>query len=76
VGRGRIEEAWDDLSQGKSGIIFTIWDSHRLLWFADPVGMDGRLSRFLRSDRLSDGDISCRTQREWWPIGYRSKPLA
>src|SRR5438309_1472461 len=33
-GEGRIQKAWEDLSGGKKGIIFTVWDASRLLWFA------------------------------------------
>lgn len=37
-GEGRIQEAWRDLSQGHRGIIFTVWDASRLLWFANGHG--------------------------------------
>ena len=48
-GESRIEEAWNDLAQGARGIIFTVWDATRLLWFADPVGMPEKLQRFFTS---------------------------
>jgi glycosyltransferase involved in cell wall biosynthesis len=48
-GESRIEEAWNDLAQGARGIIFTVWDATRLLWFADPVGVPEKLQRFLAS---------------------------
>ena len=48
-GESRIEEAWNDLAQGARGIIFTVWDATRLLWFADPVGVPEKLQRFLQS---------------------------
>lgn len=37
-GENRIQEAWEDLSQGQRGVIFTVWDASRLLWFADGRG--------------------------------------
>lgn len=37
-GERLIQEAWGDLSQGRHGIIFTVWDASRLLWFADGRG--------------------------------------
>jgi len=46
-GEGQIKEAWDDLSQGQRGIIFTIWDATRLLWFADPMGMPESIQQWL-----------------------------
>ncbi len=49
-GEQLIEQAWDDLSQGQRGIIFTVWDASRLLWFAD--GRNTGLERFLVSGRF------------------------
>lgn len=43
-----LQYAWEDLSQGQRGIIFTIWDASRLLWFANPVGVEGTIGKFLR----------------------------
>lgn len=37
-GEQRIKEAWQDLSGGKRGVILTVWDASRLLWFADGRG--------------------------------------
>jgi glycosyltransferase involved in cell wall biosynthesis len=51
-GESRIEEAWNDLAQGARGIIFTVWDATRLLWFADPVGVPEKLQRFLESNQF------------------------
>jgi glycosyltransferase involved in cell wall biosynthesis len=51
-GESRIEEAWNDLAQGARGIIFTVWDATRLLWFADPVGVPEKLQRFLTSNQF------------------------
>lgn len=48
-GEEQLQDCFEDLSQGRRGIIFTIWDATRLLWFADPVGMPERLQNFLAS---------------------------
>jgi hypothetical protein len=49
-GEERLEEAWNDLSQGQPGVILTLWDASRLLWFADPRTEE--LSRFLNSGKF------------------------
>jgi glycosyltransferase involved in cell wall biosynthesis len=46
-GEERLEEAWQDLSQGQRGIIFTLWDASRLLWFVS--GQGTHLEPFLKS---------------------------
>lgn len=51
-GEELIERAWDDLSQGRKGIILTIWDASRLLWFANPDGTEGKLRKFLESGKF------------------------
>jgi len=48
-GESYIQSAFEDLSQGRRGIILTVWDSTRLLWFADPVGMPDSLQNWLAS---------------------------
>lgn len=48
-GESRLEEAWNDLSQGKEGIVFTIWDASRLLWFAYPEHGPIELRKFFGS---------------------------
>ena len=48
-GEDHIQNAFEDLAQGRRGIILTVWDATRLLWFADPMGMPDRLQRFLGS---------------------------
>lgn len=45
-GEDRVEQAWTDLAGDSKGIIFTIWDASRLLWFVD------HKSPFLQSDRF------------------------
>lgn len=50
-GEERLQEAWEDLSGGVPGIILTVWDASRLLWFADPTGMGPKHERFLRDER-------------------------
>lgn len=47
-----IEDAWMDLAGDKRGIVLTVWDATRLLWFADPVGMPDQLQKFLLSNRF------------------------
>ncbi len=49
-GEHRLEEAWEDLSQGQRGIIMTVWDASRLLWFADGRGTG--LESFLNSGKF------------------------
>jgi glycosyltransferase involved in cell wall biosynthesis len=51
-GEGRLVEAWEDLSQGREGIILTVWDASRLLWFAHPVGMPARVKALLGSPQI------------------------
>jgi glycosyltransferase involved in cell wall biosynthesis len=48
-GEDYIQDAFQDLAQGRRGIILTIWDATRLLWFADPMGMPDKLQAFLSS---------------------------
>ena len=48
-GEDYLQNAFEDLAQGRRGIILTSWDATRLLWFADPMGMPERLQRFLAS---------------------------
>jgi glycosyltransferase involved in cell wall biosynthesis len=38
-GEGWLQSVWEDFSRGESGIVMTIWDPSRLLWFSNPVGM-------------------------------------
>lgn len=45
-GEERLQQAWEDLSQGQRGIIFSLWDASRLLWFVDG---QGALGDFLKS---------------------------
>lgn len=49
-GEQRLQEAWNDLSRGQKGIIFTLWDASRLLWFADGQGTG--LEPFLKSGQF------------------------
>lgn len=50
-GELRIEEAWDDLSGGAKGIILTVWDATRLLWFVSNQGLPDRQRKFLHTAR-------------------------
>lgn len=48
-GEQHIQRVWEDWSQGKFGVILTVWDASRLTWFGNPVGIGGELGEFLRS---------------------------
>lgn len=48
-GEEQLQDAFEDLAQGRRGIALTVWDPSRLLWFADPMGMPDRLQNFLAS---------------------------
>lgn len=50
-GEGYIQQAWDDLRQGANGIILTVWDASRLLWFGNPIGLPEPLTSFLGPNR-------------------------
>ncbi len=48
-GECRLQEAWEDLAGDREGIIMTVWDASRLLWFVnrqDPFLGSGRFRRF------------------------------
>lgn len=48
-GESYIQQCWDDLRQGQVGIIMTVWDASRLLWFGDSdnSGLPTSLVEFL-----------------------------
>lgn len=52
-GEAYIEQVWDDLRQSQTGIILTVWDASRLLWFGDPdnSGLPPQLAHFLGPQR-------------------------
>ncbi len=50
-GEGRIQEAWMDLSAGRKGIIFTVWDASRLGWFVQN-GVDRRMDEWFSRDEF------------------------
>lgn len=56
-GENHLQDAFEDLTQGRRGIVMTAWDASRLLWFADPMGMDERLQRFLASGAVERWSI-------------------
>lgn len=51
-----LDEIWDDFADEENGIIFTIWDSSRLLWFSrpgsSPYPLHPRLKQMLSSGRF------------------------
>lgn len=52
-GEGHIERVWEDFAGDTPGVIFTIWDPTRLLWFAQPnSGIPAGLRQFLTSRRF------------------------
>jgi len=50
-GEDYLPSAWTDFSGGEPGIILTIDDASRRLWFAQPVGLPEDLQRFLGPGR-------------------------
>lgn len=51
-GEQHIERAWTDFAQKQYGIILSMWDASRMLWFASTAPTaDPSLSRFLGPDR-------------------------
>jgi glycosyltransferase involved in cell wall biosynthesis len=52
-GEDYLERAWNDFAGDERGVIFTVWDPSRLLWFARPEYMtDPELQAFLASGRF------------------------
>ncbi len=48
-----LPEVWDDFAEDEPGIIMTIWDASRLLWFARPENCtDKRLQKFLQTAKF------------------------
>jgi glycosyltransferase involved in cell wall biosynthesis len=50
-GEDYLAPAWNDFSGGENGVVLTIDDASRRLWFAQPVGMPAEMQRFLGSGR-------------------------
>lgn len=50
-GEDHIASVWEDFSHGKPGIIMSLWDASRMLWFANPRGTNPQLERFLGDGR-------------------------
>lgn len=54
-GEHKIQRAWEDFSRGDYGVIMTLWDASRLLWFARPeYGLEEypRLKGFLTGEQF------------------------
>ena len=54
-GENHIERAWRDFAGADSGVIFSIWDASRLLWFSRPEALPEQhaaLRGFLQSGRF------------------------
>jgi len=52
-GQSHLLQAWSDLSRGQRGIVLTVWDATRLVWFTHPEtsGLPDRDQRFLGEER-------------------------
>lgn len=50
-GEHHLEHVWRTFAGDRRGVIFTIWDAARLLWFARPLALDPSLMRFLGPER-------------------------
>lgn len=51
-GEAWLEQVWTDFSGGEPGIIFSLWDASRMLWFGQPQTLPaGPLQKFLGSGR-------------------------
>jgi glycosyltransferase involved in cell wall biosynthesis len=51
---GNLPEVWFDFAGEEKGIILTIWDASRMLWFSRPETCDDpRLRKFLQSGHFS-----------------------
>ena len=50
-GEQYIASVWSDFAGKDAGIIFSLWDLSRMLWFAQPQGLPGDLAKFLGSGR-------------------------
>lgn len=52
-----LPEVWDDFAGEEPGIVFTIWDASRMLWFARPENPQycpqPRLQQFLQSAKIT-----------------------
>ena len=54
-GETRIEQVWKDFSAGEDGVIFSLWDASRMLWFGRPQNLGNpQLERFLGGGRSFD----------------------
>jgi glycosyltransferase involved in cell wall biosynthesis len=47
-----LEHVWNDFAGDREGIIFTIWDASRLLWFVESKEMPQQMQKFLKSGRF------------------------
>lgn len=50
-GEGYIAHAWNDFSGGEPGIIWSLWDLSRMMWFTHPQGLPDDLVKFLGPGR-------------------------
>lgn len=50
-GKGYLKPTWENFSDGQPGIIMTLDDPSRRLWFADPVGLSPEMQDFLGPHR-------------------------
>jgi glycosyltransferase involved in cell wall biosynthesis len=51
-GEEHLERVWDDFSEGENGIVMSLWDASRMLWFAgEGRGLPVKMQRFLGAGR-------------------------
>ena len=50
-GEDYLPRVWKDFAGSENGIVFSLWDASRMLWFANPVGLPDEMQRFLGPGR-------------------------
>jgi len=50
-GANYIQQAWTDFAGNDNGIVMSLWDLSRMMWFGQPQGLPADLARFLGSGR-------------------------
>jgi glycosyltransferase involved in cell wall biosynthesis len=50
-GENYIAPVWEDFSQGEDGIIMSLWDASRMLWFSHTAGQTTGMQKFLGDGR-------------------------
>lgn len=50
-GEEYLAEVWNDFSGGEAGVVMSLWDASRMLWFTSPPSYPPALRRFLGEGR-------------------------